>query len=88
MRSWPDKTAKPLNLVQIGTPIVNSDGSLADPATIADINLKPMSQDELLGLFSADITGRNVVLEPATTFDMMGRHDVVKPTLEVVYDAA
>jgi hypothetical protein len=41
-------TAKPLNLVQIGTPIVNSDGSLADPATIADINLKPMSQDEFI----------------------------------------
>ena len=49
---------------------------------------KPQTQDELLGLFSADITGRNVVLEPATTFDMMGRHDVVKPTLEVVYDEA
>jgi chlorophyllide a reductase subunit X len=49
---------------------------------------KPQTQDELLGLFSADITGRNVVLEPATTFDMMGRHDLVKPTLEVVYDEA
>ena len=49
---------------------------------------KPQTQDELLGLFSADITGRNVVLEPATTFDMVGRLDVVKPTLEVVYDEA
>jgi chlorophyllide a reductase subunit X len=29
-----------------------------------------------------------MVLEPATTFDMMGRLDVVKPTLEVVYDEA
>jgi chlorophyllide a reductase subunit X len=29
-----------------------------------------------------------VVLEPATTFDMMGRDDLVKPTLEVIYDAA
>jgi chlorophyllide a reductase subunit X len=28
------------------------------------------------------------VLEPATTFDMVGRHDVVKPSLEVVYDEA
>jgi len=42
------KTAKPLNLVQVGTTIVNNDGSLADPATIADINLKPMSQDEFI----------------------------------------
>jgi len=29
-----------------------------------------------------------VVLDPATTFDMVGRHDVVKPTLEVIYDEA
>ena len=49
---------------------------------------KPQTQDQLLGLFSADTVGRNVVLQPATTFDMMGRHDLVKPTLEVVYDEA
>ena len=30
--------------------------------------------------------GRNVVLEPATVFDMVGRNDVAKPSLEVVYD--
>ena len=48
----------------------------------------PQTQDQLLGLFSADTVGRNVVLEPATTFDMMGRHDLVKPSLEVIYDAA
>jgi chlorophyllide a reductase subunit X len=48
---------------------------------------KPLTQDGLLGLFSSDVTGRNVVLEPATTFDMVGRHDVVKKSLEVVYDA-
>jgi chlorophyllide a reductase subunit X len=47
---------------------------------------KPLSQDELLALFSADSTGRNVVLEPATIFDMVGKHEIVKPTLEVVYD--
>ncbi|MCE9656960.1 MAG: chlorophyllide a reductase iron protein subunit X [Burkholderiales bacterium] len=47
---------------------------------------KPLSQDELLGLFSADSTGRNVVLEPATIFDMVGKNEIVKPTLEVVYD--
>ncbi len=47
---------------------------------------KPLTQDELLGLFSADSTGRNYVLEPATIFDMVGKSEIVKPTLEVVYD--
>ena len=48
----------------------------------------PLTQDDLLGLFSGDTVGRNVVLEPATIFDMVGKHEVVKPTLEVVYDEA
>jgi chlorophyllide a reductase subunit X len=30
--------------------------------------------------------GRNVVLEPATIFDMVGKDEVIKPTLEVIYD--
>src|SRR5262249_18049223 len=47
---------------------------------------KPLTQDELLGLFSADSVGRDVVLEPATLFDMVGKSEVVKPSLEVVYD--
>ena len=47
---------------------------------------KPQTQDELLGLFSADSVGRNVVLEPATVRDMMGRDETTRPTLEVVYD--
>jgi 3,8-divinyl chlorophyllide a/chlorophyllide a reductase subunit X len=47
---------------------------------------KPLSQDDLLGLFAGDVVGRHVVLEPATTFDMVGRHDISKPSLEVVYD--
>ena len=49
---------------------------------------KPQTQDELLGLFSSDVTGRDVNLEPATVFDMVGRTESVKPSLEVVYDAA
>jgi chlorophyllide a reductase subunit X len=49
---------------------------------------KPLTQDQLLGLFAGDVTGRDVVLEPATTFDMVGRNDIVKPTLEVIYDTA
>jgi chlorophyllide a reductase subunit X len=47
---------------------------------------KPLTQDELLSLFSADTVGRNVVLEPATEFDMRGATVSTKPTLEVVYD--
>ncbi|HMS02206.1 MAG: chlorophyllide a reductase iron protein subunit X [Gemmatimonadaceae bacterium] len=47
---------------------------------------KPMSMDALLDLFSAESTGRDVQLEPATMFDMCGKEDIVKPTLEVVYD--
>jgi len=49
---------------------------------------KPQTQDELLGLFSADVTGRDVKLDPATVFDMVGRDDTVRPSLEVIYDAA
>jgi len=47
---------------------------------------KPMSQDELLGLFSAEHTGRDFVLEPATVADMVGKTEIIKKTLEVVYD--
>jgi hypothetical protein len=46
---------------------------------------RPLTQDQLLGLFSADVTGRDVVLEPATQFDMCGERNV-KQSLEVVYD--
>jgi chlorophyllide a reductase subunit X len=47
---------------------------------------KPMTQDQLLGLFSAASVGRDVVLEPATQFDMCGKTESTKETLEVVYD--
>ena len=47
---------------------------------------KPLTQDQLLGLFSSDVVGRNVVLEPATLFDMVGKTESTKPTLEVIYD--
>jgi 3,8-divinyl chlorophyllide a/chlorophyllide a reductase subunit X len=49
---------------------------------------KPQTQDELLGLFSSEITGRDVKLIPATMFDMVGKKEIVKPSLEVIYDAA
>jgi len=47
---------------------------------------KPQTQDQLLGLFSAESTGRDFKMEPATLFDMVGKAEIVKPTLEVVYD--
>jgi chlorophyllide a reductase subunit X len=46
----------------------------------------PLSQDQLLGLFSSDVTGRDVVLDPATEFDMCGKTSVKRESLEVVYD--
>jgi chlorophyllide a reductase subunit X len=49
---------------------------------------KPLTQDELLGLFSGAAVGRDVVLEPATLFDMVGKTESFKPSLEVVYDDA
>ncbi len=49
---------------------------------------KPQTQDELLGLFSSDTVGRDVVLQPATMADMTGVELVARPTLEVIYDAA
>ncbi|MBC7584227.1 MAG: chlorophyllide a reductase iron protein subunit X [Tardiphaga sp.] len=48
----------------------------------------PLSQDGLLGLFASEVTGRNVVLDPATMEDMCGQSVIDKPSLEIVYDAA
>jgi chlorophyllide a reductase subunit X len=47
---------------------------------------KPLTQDELLGLFSSHATGRDVVLEPATMEDMCGGVVAQRASLEVVYD--
>ncbi len=47
----------------------------------------PLDQDGLLNLFSADITGADYTLRPATQADMRGAEYVTKPSLEVVYDA-
>ncbi len=48
----------------------------------------PLDQDGLLNLFSADETGANVELIPATQADMRGGSYEEKPSLEVVYDDA
>lgn len=47
----------------------------------------PLTQDQLLGLFSAQDVGGNVVLEPASQADMRGGIVAARPSLEVIYDA-
>ena len=59
----------------------------ANVATAPPQRPKPLTQDELLGLFKGEAVGRGVVLEPATMTDMCGVDHVAKPSLEVVYDA-
>jgi len=56
-------------------------------ATAPPMRPTPLDQDGLLGLFSGDTVGRNVVLEPASLEDMCGGTLTVKPSLEVIYDA-
>ena len=46
----------------------------------------PLDQDGLLNLFSADVTGADFALKPASQADMRGVDFVVKPSLEIVYD--
>jgi chlorophyllide a reductase subunit X len=60
----------------------------ANVAAAPPVRPRPQTQDELLGLFSGDAVGRDVVLEPATPFDMTGRDTVARPSLEVIYDVA
>lgn len=85
-----DIRRKSANYEIIGTP-ESEWGSLfaelgMNVATAPPVRPKPLTQDELLGLFSADQVGRNVVLEPATLFDMVGKDEIIKESLEVVYD--
>jgi 3,8-divinyl chlorophyllide a/chlorophyllide a reductase subunit X len=46
----------------------------------------PLTQDGLLGLFASDVTGRDVVLSPASAEDMCGGVLTQKSSLEVVYE--
>ncbi|MFU7528446.1 chlorophyllide a reductase iron protein subunit X [Qipengyuania sp. ASV99] len=48
----------------------------------------PLDQDGLLNLFSADQTGGDIQLVPATQADMRGGVFEQKPSLEVIYDEA
>ena len=49
---------------------------------------KPLTQEELLGLFKGETVGRNVVLNPATMEDMCSAEVLTRPSLEVVYEGA
>jgi len=70
-----------------GTPWASLFETLAQNVGAAPpVRPAPLTQDQLLGLFAGDVVGRNVVLEPATQFDMCGKSEVVRETLEVVYD--
>ena len=64
------------------------EGLASNVAEAPPVRPKPMAPDDLLGLFSASQVGRDIVLEPATIFDMVGKNEVIKPTLEVIYDKA
>jgi chlorophyllide a reductase subunit X len=56
-------------------------------ATAPPVRPKPLTQDELLGLFKSDQVGGGIVLKPASQADMRGASYAEKPTLEVIYDA-
>jgi chlorophyllide a reductase subunit X len=47
---------------------------------------QPHDTGPAAGPVRADVVGRDVVLEPATQFDMCGKTDIKPETLEVVYD--
>lgn len=63
--------------------------ALAEAVAIAPpVRPAPLTQDGLLNLFSAESTGKDFVLTPATDADMRGKHAVLRKSLEVVYDNA
>ena len=64
------------------------EGLAENVATAPPVRPNPLTQDGLLGLFSADQTGAAYVLTPATQADMRGGVFAEKHSLEVVYDAA
>ena len=60
--------------------------SAVNVADAPPLRPKPLTQDGLLGLFSAETTGAGFVLEPATDIDMRGKNAQPRVCLEVVYD--
>jgi 3,8-divinyl chlorophyllide a/chlorophyllide a reductase subunit X len=63
------------------------EGLATQVAEAPPVRPKPLTHDQLLGLFKGDAVGRGVVLEPATLEDMCGPGaSLEKPSLEVHYD--
>ena len=58
----------------------------ANVAGAPPVRPKPLTSDELLGLFAADVVGAGVQLEPATQADMRGTTYVERKSLEIIYD--
>jgi chlorophyllide a reductase subunit X len=86
-----DIRRKSANYEIIGTPESEWGALFAElagnVATAPPVRPKPLTQDELLGLFKGEAVGRGVTLQPATFEDMCGRSQIQKPSLEVIYDA-
>ncbi len=57
-------------------------------AAAQPVRPRPLSQDQLLGLFAPDQTGAAYTLRPATQADMRGGLVPERHSLEVIYDAA
>jgi chlorophyllide a reductase subunit X len=65
------------------------EGLATNVAESVPVRPKPLTQDQLLGLFKGDAVGRGVVLQPASLEDMCGGATLAaRPTLEVMYDPA
>lgn len=72
-----------------GSPWASLFESLSENVAAAQPVLpEPLSQDALLALFDSAAVGRDVVLEPASSADMMGKKSVARASLEVVYEPA
>jgi len=86
-----DIRRKSANYEIIGTPESEWGALFAElagnVASAPPVRPKPLTQDELLGLFKGEAVGRGVTLQPATFEDMCGRSQIQKPSLEVIYDA-
>ncbi|NCA68600.1 MAG: chlorophyllide a reductase iron protein subunit X [Sphingobacteriia bacterium] len=85
-----DIRRKSANYEIIGRPGDRWGSIFADLATnvgeAPPIHPKPLDQDALLGLFTGDVVGRHVTLEPALAEDMCSAEALRKPSLEVIYD--
>lgn len=55
-------------------------------ASAPPVHPTPLAQDGLLDLFSAEETGADFQLTPATVADMRGANAIEKPSLEVIYE--